>query len=166
MSKKVLTLLEMRSVVTSYDSGIEELEIGCATFDPDDYLSLLRYPFASGKNLVEFLVLHKDDILNRADIDDPRTTKLEEQNFLDYLNMPWYLDTGGPKYMAPAEIFEFGRELGALTSKSIINYLLKPRGDYFYRICVNTYHQKDGGNTQESVQQPAAERPTPVPHSE
>lgn len=152
---RVLTLIELRSITISHDSGEEDLEIKCATFEPADWLGLLTYPYGSGKNLVEFLKIYQLDILNRAPIDDPRTLQLEEQNFLEYLNKPWYLQNGEIKVLSPEEILRFAIEIQAVTAKRVYNYVLKPRGEYLYKLCENEF--KRLGNTQESVQHVATE---------
>ena len=122
----VLVLMEISSTITSHDDT-ENLSINVECFnldDPELLLNLLKFKFASGKNLVTFLELHKNDILEGLDADDPALLILEEQDFLTSCN---------PK-LSPDDIFNLAVQNHIITLKQVRNYILEVHDDYIYQL--------------------------------
>jgi hypothetical protein len=123
-------LLEITSAIVSHDELIENLVIrtGCFNSDDDDlFINLLKFDYASGKSLKDFLMRYKDDIINSIE-SEAILDKIESQNFLDSQSL-----------ISAEDIFRTGYVNRAFDSKAINNYILETRGEYIYQLSRTQY---------------------------
>lgn len=94
---------------------------------------LTDFQFKSDKSLVKFLKEYQNLILEKLDPNNPNLEKLENQKFLDYLEVKWY-ESLIPELITPEQILNLAIETGSIKYEDIEEYLLEDSGIFVYKL--------------------------------